>query len=80
MRVEINISEYSPETGQETVKNFKYKFDEPLPEGMRQFDLENNQVVSIQVKRRPAFIDYVRVIAPVISGVATSILIIERLR
>jgi hypothetical protein len=32
------------------------------------------------VKPKPAFIDYVRVIAPVISGVATSILIIERLR
>jgi len=80
MRVEVNISEYSPETGKETVKNFKYKFDEPLPKGMRNFDLENNQVVAIQVKRKPAFIDYVRVIAPVISGVATSILIIERLR
>ncbi len=80
MRVEVNISEYSQETGQETVKNFRYKFDEPLPEGMRNFDLENNQVVTIQVKRKPAFIDYVRVIAPVISGVATSILIIERLR
>jgi hypothetical protein len=40
----------------------------------------DNQLISIQVKRRPAFIDYVRVIAPVISGVATSILIIERLR
>ena len=34
---------------------------------------------TIQLKRRPAFIDYVRVIAPVISGVATSSLIIERL-
>jgi len=80
MRVEVNISEYSQEKGQETVKNFKYKFDEPLPQGMRNFDLQNNQVVAIQVKRKPAFIDYVRVIAPVISGVATSILIIERLR
>lgn len=80
MRVEVNISEYSQETGQETVKNFRYKFDEPLPKGMRNFNLENNQVVAIQVKRKPAFIDYVRVIAPVISGVATSILIIERLR
>lgn len=80
MRVEVNISEYNPETGAEEVKNFEYRFDEPLPAGMRTFDLENNQVVAIQVKRRPAFVDYVRVIAPVISSVATGFLIIERLR
>lgn len=80
MRVEVNISEYNQQKGVEEIKNFKYKFTEPLPEGMRGFDLENNQVVAIQVKRKPAFIDYVRVIAPVISGVATSILIIDRLR
>ena len=80
MRVEINISNYDQEKGMDEVQNFKYRFNEPLPDGMRQFDLENDQVIAIQVKRRPAFIDYVRVIAPVISGVATSILIIERLR
>lgn len=80
MRVEINISNYDEEKGMEEIQNFKYRFNEPLPEGMRSFDLKNNQVVAIQVKRKPAFIDYVRVIAPVISGVATSILIIERLR
>lgn len=80
MRVEVNISEYSQQKGQEIVKNFKYRFDEPLPQGMRSFDLENNQVVSIQVKRKPAFIDYVKVIGPVISGVAGTLLILERLR
>lgn len=79
MRVEINVSEYRPEKGMDEVVNFKYKFNEPLPEGMREFGLSNDQVVAIQVKRRPAFIDYVRVIAPVISSVATGILIIDRL-
>ncbi len=79
MRVEIHISEYSPETGHEVITSFEYHFDEPLPEGMRNFELENNQVVSVQVKRKPSFVDYVRVIAPVISAVATTILIVERL-
>lgn len=79
MRVEINISEYNPSAGVEEVQNFRYRFTDPLPPGMREFDLQNNQVVAIQVKRRPAFIDYVRVIAPVISSVATSIIIVDRL-
>lgn len=79
MRVEINISYFDPQSDKEEVTSFKYRFNEPLPNGMREFNLENNQVISIQVKRRPALIDYIRVIAPIISGVATSILIIDRL-
>lgn len=80
MRVEVSISQYDEQKGMDEIKNFRYRFNEPLPPGMRQFDLENDQVVAIQVKRRPAFIDYVRVVAPVISSVATTFLIIDRLR
>jgi len=79
MRVEVSISQYDPQEGMDEVKNFKYHFNEPLPQGMRGFDLENNQVVSVQVKRRPSFVDYIRVIGPIVSTVATSILIIDRL-
>lgn len=79
MRVEVNISEYNPGSGMDEVRNFKYRFNEPLPEGMRDFDLRNNQVVAVQVKRRPSFVDYVRVIAPIVSTVATGFLIIDRL-
>jgi len=79
MRVEVNISQWDPNEGMEEVKSFKYHFNDPLPKGMRSFDLDNDQVISVQVKRRPAFIDYVRVVAPVISSVATTFLIIDRL-
>jgi len=79
MRIEVNISEYSVNTGMEEVTSFKYRLNEPLPDGMRTFDLENNQVVALQVKRRPSFVDYMRVIGPIVSTVATSILIIDRL-
>lgn len=79
VRVEVNISQYNTMSGQEEVENFNYKFDEPLPEGMRNFQLENDQIVSVQVKRKPSFVDYVRVIAPILSSIATGFLIIERL-
>jgi hypothetical protein len=79
VRVEINISGYNGISNQEEIANFKYRFNEPLPDGMRTFDLKNNQVVSVQVKRRPSFVDYVRVIAPVLSSIATGFLIIDRL-
>lgn len=79
LRIEVNVSTYDQQSRKEDVKTFNFKYNEPLPDGIRTFELENNQVVSVQVKRKPAFVDYVRVIAPVISGVATSILIYDRL-
>lgn len=79
LRIEVNVSTYDQQNRKEDIKTFNFKYNEPLPDGIRTFELENNQVVSVQVKRKPAFVDYVRVIAPVISGVATSILIYDRL-
>ena len=79
LRVEVNVSTYDDQNRKETIETFNFRYNEPLPTRMRTFPLENNQVVSVQVKRKPAFIDYVRVVAPIISGVATSILIFERL-
>lgn len=79
LRVEVNVSDYNSENGEETITNFSFRYNEPLPQGMRSFQLKNNQVISVEVKRRPSFMDYVRVVAPVVSAVATSILIAERL-
>lgn len=79
MRILIHISEYHPATGQKEFKTFEYQPDGPLPKGIRTFKLSNNQVVTVQVKRNPSFVDYIQVIAPVISAIATSIIIVDRL-
>jgi hypothetical protein len=46
---------------------------------MFEFELQNNDIVTLQVRRRPSLTDYVGVIAPVISVLATSFLLIDRL-
>ncbi len=79
MRVEVNIQEYDAQQGQELIKKFRYRFEEPFPEGMTEFIVRNNQTVTVRVKRKPSFRDYVQVIAPVISSIATTIIIIDRL-
>jgi hypothetical protein len=80
LRLEIKVSRFNAANRQVNVETFKYKYDEPEPADMFDYDLQNNDIVTLQVKRKPAFIDYVRVIAPVISSVAAGFLIIERLR
>ncbi|MFN1835362.1 hypothetical protein AB2B38_008870 [Balneola sp. MJW-20] len=79
MRVEVNVQEYDEQNRRETIRKFKYRFEDPFPEGMSDFVVENNQTITVRVKRRPSFRDYVGVIAPVISAVATSIIIADRI-
>ncbi|MFV1884721.1 MAG: hypothetical protein ACMZ7B_09555 [Balneola sp.] len=80
MRVEINIQEYDTERGVQSIEKFRYRFEEPFPDGMSDFTLKNNQTVTVRVKRKASFRDYVQVIAPVISAIATTVLIFDRTR
>lgn len=79
MRIEVNVSEYNRQQNHENITSFKYRYNEPLPEGMRTFRLDNNQVVTVEVKRRAGFMDYLRVGAPVLSSIFTGLLIVDRL-
>ncbi len=79
MRVEINVQEYDSNNQLQTMEKFKYRFEEPFPPGMNEFVVTNDQTVTVRVKRKPSFRDYVGVVAPVISAIATSIIIIDRL-
>lgn len=80
MRVEVNVQEYDSELGAQTIKRFRYRFEEPFPDGMSEFIVQNNQTISVRVKRKASFRDYVQVIAPVISAIATTFLIFDRAR
>lgn len=79
MRVEINIQKYDSDNRKQTLQEFRYRFEEPFPKGMHNFVVENDQTITVRVKRKPSFRDYVGVVAPVISAIATSIIIIDRL-
>lgn len=79
VRVEVYVNEFDTASNKFNVTEFSYRFEEALPVEMETFKLKNNQTIIIRVKRKPTFRDYVGVIAPVISAVATSILLFERL-
>tara|TARA_R110002124_G_scaffold280092_1_gene453183 strand:- start:21327 stop:21869 length:543 start_codon:yes stop_codon:yes gene_type:complete len=79
MRVEINIQEYDAENGGQNLTRFKYRFEDPFPEGMREFKLENNQTITVRVKRKPSFRDYLGVFASTVSAVASTIILLDRL-
>lgn len=78
MRVEVNVNKEQP-NGQVAMQQFRYRFEEPMPQAMHDYVLSNNETITVRVKRKPSFRDYVGVVAPVISAIATSIIIVDRL-
>src|SRR6056297_1641434 len=77
---EVKVSRYDRNEQIVEVAYFRYRNYDPEPIEMFEFDLQNNDLVTINVSRVPAFTDYVSVIAPILGTLATSILLIERLR
>lgn len=80
LRIEINISSYNSENQQETVENFEFFYNDPFPEELRQYTLKNDQIISLELKRRPTIRDYIGLLSPVISITLTTILLIDRLQ
>lgn len=79
MRVEINVQEYDLENGGQKLTRFKYRFEDPFPDGMREFRIKNNQTITVRVKRKPSFRDYLGVFASTVSAVASTIILLDRL-
>jgi len=78
--IEVKVSRYNRSRKLVEIAFFRYKYNDPEPVEMFEFDLKNNDIVTLQVRRRPSFTDYVNVVAPVVGVIATSFLLIQNLR
>lgn len=78
VKINVNISRYlGPDADKSIIENFEFKYGEPVPAELYQFNLKNNDVISVEVKRRPNFLDYVQVIGPIVTTI-TSIIVLSR--
>lgn len=79
MRVEVFVHDFDIESGKTTLTEFKYRFEEYFPKEMHDFKVKNNQTVTVRVKRRPSFRDYLGVFASTVSAVASTVILLDRL-
>lgn len=79
VNLEIKISRLNTEERLMEVAYFRYQYHDPEPIEMFEFDLQNNDIVTLQLRRKPSFRDYLQLITPAIGALATSILLLERL-
>lgn len=78
--VEVKVSRFDEQRKLVEVAFFRYRYHDEEPPEMWEFELQNNDIVTLQVRRRASIADYLGVIGPVLSVITTSILLIDRLR
>lgn len=78
LRVEVTISRPS-QNGDDIAQSYEFRYSEPLPGALRDVELGNDYLVSLEIKRKPAFVDWLRVISSVVGTTATAIIIVDRI-
>jgi hypothetical protein len=79
LRVEVNVSRRNQELDIDEVVNFRFRYTQQLPPGMRDFVLQEDDFITLEVKRQAALVDYMRIIGPVSTVVAAVILLVDKL-
>ena len=79
LRVEITISRPTRNGETDIAESYEFRYSEPLPSDLRNIELGNDDLVSLELKRKPAFVDWLRVISSVLGTTATAIIIVDRL-
>jgi hypothetical protein len=74
VRLEINIARFDQKEKKEMVSSYKYYYFEPLPKELYEYKLRNDDIISVQVRRNAVLADYINILAPVISSIATALL------
>ncbi|MCC5906609.1 MAG: hypothetical protein JJU13_10400 [Balneolaceae bacterium] len=79
VRLEVTISRYNSENGSETSETYTFRYNEPFPAELRDYPLRNDDIISLEVLRRPSFVDWLGVVTSVLGATATTIIILDRL-
>lgn len=78
-QIEIYINRVDEQNLEETVKIFTYKYREPFPEGMRYYQLDNNEYVTVHIRQRPSVFEYISFGASLITSLLGLYFVLERL-
>jgi len=78
--LEVKVSRLNENREAMEIAYFRYRYHDPEPIEMFDFNLQNNDIVTVQLKRKPTLRDYVQVLGTTISVIVTSLVFVERLR
>ncbi len=79
-RLTITVSQYDPDTQNMDLRKFHLRFNDEVPREMRVFRLTNDDIVTIEVRQAPGFLDVLGVVGPILATITTSILLYDRVK
>ena len=79
INLEVYVARYNPQLNQFINNSFELKLNEPLPDGMVNYQLENGDIVTVKANRKATFRDYFTIIGPILSLGLSAILVFDRL-
>lgn len=79
LKLEVTISRYDAGSGRDVAESYEFRYNEAFPAELRTSQLSNDSIVSVEIKRKPAFVDWLRVVSSIVGTTATAIIIVDRL-
>ncbi|SRR6056297_1969495 len=79
VKLRIHLSKFNEARNREEIMSFQLAFDDPIPFELRNYKVSNEEIVIVEIKRTPSFIDVLGVLGPILGIVTTSIVIFDRL-
>lgn len=78
-RIRVTLSKYDSNNNREVAKYFSFKYSEKVPKEFRTYDLSNEEIITVEVERKPTFLDYLGVIGPILGTITTSYFIYDQI-
>lgn len=78
-RIKVTLSKYDLNNQREVAKYFSFRYSEKVPQEFRTYNLSNEEIIIVEVERKPSFLDYLGVIGPILGTVTTSYFIYDQI-
>lgn len=78
-RISISISQFDQITGEMNYHQFHMKYNDEISREMRNFQLSNDDIISVEVRQKAGFLDVLGIIGPVLGTITTSYLLYDRI-
>lgn len=78
-RIKVTLSKYDSANNREVAKYFSFRYSERVPSEFRTYNLSNEEIITIEVERKPTFLDYLGVIGPILGTITTSYFIYDQI-
>lgn len=79
VNMRITVSRYDEESDREKLKHFSLKYSDPVPPEFRNYQLDNEDVIALQVKQKPGLLDVLGVVGTILGTATTSYFFYDRI-